>query len=130
MTLEHYPAMTEKALAGIAAEAERRWPIIDGTIIHRVGRLEPGARIVLVAVSSSHRAAALEACAFLLDWLQPKALLWKLEELADGGRRWVDARPEDDAAAERCDVTRVRPPSPPPPSAAPLGLLPRPPPPF
>src|SRR3546814_4527243 len=100
MTLEHYPAMTEKALAGIAAEAERRWPIIDGTIIHRVGRLEPGARIVLVAVSSSHRAAALEACAFLIDWLKTKAPFWKLEELADGGRRWVDARTEDDRSEE------------------------------
>ena len=106
MTLEHYPAMTEKALAGIAAEAERRWPIIDGTIIHRVGRLEPGARIVLVAVSSSHRAAALEACAFLIDWLKTKAPFWKLEELADGGRRWVDARLEDDNAAERWNWPR------------------------
>ncbi len=101
MTLEHYPAMTEAALAEIAAEAERRWPIIAGTIIHRVGRLEAGARIVLVAVSSQRRQAALEACAFLIDWLKTKAPFWKLEEFADGTRHWVDARAEDDKAAEK-----------------------------
>lgn len=101
MTLEHYPAMTEKALADIAAEAERRWPIIDGTVIHRFGRLEAGARIVLVAVSSRHRQAALEACAFLIDWLKTKAPFWKQEEWADGTRRWVEARAEDDDAAEK-----------------------------
>ena len=103
MTLEHYPAMTEAALQAIAAEAERRWPIIAGTVIHRVGRLEAGARIVLVAVASRHRQAALEACAFLIDWLKTKAPFWKLEEFADGTRRWVDARAEDDAAAKRWD---------------------------
>src|SRR3546814_2290940 len=82
-----------------ATRTDTRFPYT--TIIHRVGRLEPGARIVLVAVSSSHRAAALEACAFLIDWLKTKAPFWKLEELADGGRRWVDARTEDAEAAER-----------------------------
>jgi len=99
MTLEHYPAMTEKALAGIAAEAERRWPLAGGTVIHRFGRLEPGARIVLVAIASAHRAAALEACAFLIDWLKVKAPFWKREEFTDGAARWVEARREDDAAA-------------------------------
>lgn len=103
MMLEHYPAMTEAALKEIAAEAERRWPIIDGIVIHRVGRLEPGARIVLVAVASRHRQAALEACAFLIDWLKTKAPFWKLEEFGDGTRRWVDARAEDDTAAEKWD---------------------------
>lgn len=102
MTLEHYPAMTEAALSEIAAEAERRWPIIQGMVIHRVGRLEPGDRIVLVAVASRHRQAALEACAFLIDWLKTKAPFWKREEFTDGAR-WVDARPEDDAAAGKWD---------------------------
>jgi molybdopterin synthase catalytic subunit len=101
MTLEHYPAMTEKAVSEIAAEAERRWPIIDGMIIHRVGRLEAGARIVLVAVASRHRQAALEACAFLIDWLKTRAPFWKIEEFADGRKRWVEARTEDDAAASK-----------------------------
>src|SRR3546814_18718070 len=91
MTLEHYPAMTEAALAAIAAEAEQRWPIVSGTIIHRIGRLQAGARIVLVAVASRHRPAALDACAFLLDWLKTSAPFWKLEEFGAGARRRVGA---------------------------------------
>ena len=100
MTLEHYQAMTEAAIRTIADEAERRWPLIDGIIIHRTGRLEPGARIVLVAVSSKHRQAALEACAFLIDWLKTRAPFWKQEEFANGIRAWVEARAEDHEASE------------------------------
>ena len=69
MTLEHYPEMTEKALAKIEAEARSRWPLEDVLIIHRYGRLEPGDRIVLVAAAAAHREAAIEACHFLIDWL-------------------------------------------------------------
>ena len=69
MTLEHYPGMTEKQLAEIEAEANRRWPLSASLIIHRYGRLEPGERIVLVATASPHREAAFEACHFLIDWL-------------------------------------------------------------
>jgi len=101
MVLEHYPGMTEKALAGIAAEAERRWPLTGCTIIHRVGRLEPGAPIVLVLTASAHRSAALESCAFLIDWLKTGAPFWKREEFADGTTRWVEARSEDEAATRR-----------------------------
>ena len=101
MVLEHYPGMTEKALAGIAAEAERRWPLTGCTIIHRVGRLEPGAPIVLVLTASAHRSAALESCAFLIDWLKTGAPFWKREEFADGTTRWVEARAEDAAATSR-----------------------------
>ena len=100
MTLEHYPGMTEKMLAKTESEARRRWPLEDCLIIHRFGRLEPGDRIVLVATSSSHRQAALEACAFLIDWLKTKAPFWKLEETAAGGQ-WVAARAGDDEAAAR-----------------------------
>jgi len=100
MTLEHYPGMTEKQLAEIEAEARNRWPLEDVLIVHRVGRLEPGDRIVLVACASAHRAAAFEACQFLMDWLKTKAPFWKLEE--DGGKeRWVEARATDDDAASR-----------------------------
>src|SRR3546814_2746066 len=77
MTLEHYPAMTEAALAAIAAEAERRWPIVSGTIIHRIGRLQAGGRIVLVAVASRQRQAALDACAVLIDWPTDRAPCWR-----------------------------------------------------
>jgi molybdopterin synthase catalytic subunit len=101
MVLEHYPGMTEKALAGIAAEAERRWPLTGCTVIHRVGRLEPGAPIVLVLTASAHRSAALESCAFLIDWLKTGAPFWKREEFADGTTRWVEARAEDEAATSR-----------------------------
>jgi molybdopterin synthase catalytic subunit len=100
MTLEHYPGMTEKKLAEIEAEAQRRWPLQATLIIHRYGRLEPGDRIVLVATASPHRQAALESCAFLIDWLKTKAPFWKLEETA-AGPQWVEARDSDDDAAER-----------------------------
>lgn len=101
MTLEHYPGMTERALEAIAAEAEARWPLQGVTVIHRVGRLRPGEPIVLVAVASTHRAAALEACAFLIDWLKTRAPFWKHEAFGDGTGQWVDAREADDAAAAR-----------------------------
>jgi molybdopterin synthase catalytic subunit len=101
MTLEHYPGMTERALAAIVAEAEARWPLAGCTVIHRVGRLTPGEGIVLVAAASAHRQAALEATAFLIDWLKTRAPFWKQEEFADGTAEWVAARAEDDAAAAR-----------------------------
>jgi molybdopterin synthase catalytic subunit len=100
MTLEHYPGMTEKKLAEIEAEAQRRWPLQASLIIHRYGRLEPGDRIVLVATASPHRQAALDSCAFLIDWLKTKAPFWKLEQTA-AGPQWVEARDSDDQAADR-----------------------------
>ena len=100
MTLEHYPGMTEKKLAEIEAEAHSRWPLQASLIVHRYGRMLPGEPIVLVATASQHRAAALEACAFLIDWLKTEAPFWKLEETGDD-RRWVEARETDDQAAAR-----------------------------
>jgi len=100
MTLEHYPAMTEKMLAEIEAEARERWPLEASLVIHRHGRLEPGDQIVMVATASAHRQAAFEACEFLMDWLKTKAPFWKQEETEEGAH-WVDARSSDDAAAAR-----------------------------
>ena len=100
MTLEHYPGMTERALGQIEAEALERWPLAATLIIHRYGRLEPGARIVLVATASAHRAAAFASCEFLVDWLKTKAPFWKLEETPQGAR-WVEAHAGDEAAASR-----------------------------
>lgn len=100
MTLEHYPGMTETALEEIEREAHRRWPLAASLVIHRHGRLEPGEDIVLVITASEHRAAAFEACAFLVDWLKTKAPFWKLEAGEDGGR-WVEAREADEEAARR-----------------------------
>lgn len=101
MTLEHYPGMTEGALSAIAAQAEARWPLTGCTVIHRHGRMLPGDPIVLVLTASRHRIAALESCAFLIDWLKTRAPFWKSEEFADGTTRWVDAKAEDDAATAR-----------------------------
>ena len=100
MTLEHYPGMTERKLAEIEAEARRRWPLQASLIVHRCGRMLPGEPIVLVATASAHRRAALEACAFLIDWLKTRAPFWKLEE-TPAGEKWVGAHEGDDAAAAR-----------------------------
>jgi molybdopterin synthase catalytic subunit len=101
MTLEHYPAMTERAIARIVDEAERRWSLLGCTVIHRSGRLLAGENIVLVLAAASHRQPALDATAFLIDWLKTKAPFWKQEESVGGAQSWVEARVEDDAAAAR-----------------------------
>jgi molybdopterin synthase catalytic subunit len=100
LTLEHYPGMTEKALAGIVAEASQRWAIYDALVVHRVGKLEPTDQIVLVAVSSAHRGDAFAACEFIMDYLKTKAPFWKKED-TPAGERWVEARASDDDAAAR-----------------------------
>ena len=101
LTLEHYPAMTEKALAQIAGQAQTRWELLGCTLIHRFGRLVPGEPIVLVLAASAHREAALAATAFLIDWLKTRAPFWKQEQLRDGSARWIEARADDDQAAAR-----------------------------
>ena len=102
MLLEHYPGMTEKALAGIEAEARGRWPLLTVEIIHRVGSLEPGEPIVFVGTSSAHRQAAFDACAFIMDYLKTRAPFWKKERTPEG-ERWVEGRCSDQQAAERWD---------------------------
>ncbi len=99
LTLEHYPAMTEAAMADIARRAHERFELLGATVIHRVGRLAPGAPIVLVLTASHHRRHALDATAYLIDWLKTAAPFWKKEHLADGTESWVEARTEDDEAA-------------------------------
>jgi len=97
MTLEHYPGMTEKALRRIVEEAQGRWQVLDCTVIHRYGALQPTDQIVLVAVASSHRQDAFAACEFIMDYLKTQAPFWKKE----AGKGWVEARASDDEAAER-----------------------------
>jgi molybdopterin synthase catalytic subunit len=104
MTLEHYPGMTEKALAAVVEDARARWTLLDATVIHRVGRLLPGDPIVLVAVAGSHRGEAFAACEFIMDYLKTRAPFWKKEETPDGAR-WVDARESDSSAAARWDTS-------------------------
>lgn len=100
MELEHYPGMTEKALAAIEAQAVERWSLQASLIIHRYGLLHPGDQIMMVATASPHRSDAFEAAEFLMDYLKSRAPFWKREATQDGGR-WVDAREEDEAALKR-----------------------------
>lgn len=100
MTLEHYPGMTEKAIAKIVAEAGSRWQVMDCAVIHRYGALQPTDQIVLVAVASAHRADAFAACEFIIDYLKTRAPFWKKEQTVQGVK-WVEARASDDQAAER-----------------------------
>lgn len=98
--LEHYPAMTEKALNEIVAEAKQRWEIQRVAVIHRVGLLHTGDEIVLVGVSSAHRGDAYHANEFIMDYLKSKAPFWKKEQ-TDKGERWIDARTSDKQALEK-----------------------------
>ena len=101
MSLEHYPGMTEAELDRVEAEARKRWPLQACLIVHRVGELAPGDRIVLVITASPHRRAAFEAADFLMDYLKTRAPFWKKERMADGTAEWVQSRESDDAAAKR-----------------------------
>lgn len=90
LTLTHYPAMTERALHAIAEEAVARWDLLGATIVHRVGRLEPGARIVFAGAAARHRAAALEACAAMVERLKTDAPFWKKERFGARREVWVE----------------------------------------
>jgi len=103
MTLEHYPGMTERAIGKIVVEAQSRWKVIDCTVIHRYGALQPNDQIVLVAVASGHRGDAFAACEFIMDYLKTQAPFWKKEQTPEGAR-WVEAKTADDEAAGRWTV--------------------------
>ena len=90
MTLEHYPGMTERQLEEIISEARDLWPLQDALIVHRVGDIDPGEPIVLVACWSAHRAAAFDACRHLMEALKSRAPFWKKETLSDQSHRWVE----------------------------------------
>jgi molybdopterin synthase catalytic subunit len=100
LTLEHYPGMTEKALARIVDEAKSRWSVYDALVVHRVGELKPTDQIVLVVVTGAHRGEAFAACEFIMDYLKTRAPFWKKEQ-TPAGERWVEARTSDDDAAAR-----------------------------
>ena len=108
MELEHYPGMTLRALEDVAAQAASRWPLTGVTVIHRHGRLEPGARIMMVGTASAHRAAAFESASFLMDYLKSRAPFWK-KEVTAREERWVEARADDEAALGRWVAATDRP---------------------
>jgi molybdopterin synthase catalytic subunit len=103
MELEHYPGMTERAIEAMIDTALQRFDIRAARVVHRVGRLQLGEQIVLVAVASAHRGQAFQACEFLMDWLKTQAPFWK-KESTPLGARWVDARVADDAALRRWGI--------------------------
>jgi molybdopterin synthase catalytic subunit len=103
MELEHYPGMTERAIEAMIDTALQRFDIRAARVVHRVGLLQVGEQIVLVAVTSAHRGQAFQACEFLMDWLKTQAPFWKKETTPDGAR-WVDARVADDAALRRWGI--------------------------
>ncbi len=100
MEIEHYPGMTEKALAKIATEAQERWSLGDVLVIHRYGRLAPGDRIMMVATAAPHRKDAFEAAEYLMDYLKSRAPFWK-KEITGAGADWVAAKDEDEDALTR-----------------------------
>ena len=100
LDLEHYPGMAEAEIARHVEEAQSRWPLLGVTVIHRVGRIEPGENIVLVLTTSAHREAAFHAAEFLMDYLKTSAPFWK-REATSSGANWVEARAHDDDAAAR-----------------------------
>ncbi|MBX6318269.1 molybdopterin synthase catalytic subunit MoaE [Pigmentiphaga sp.] len=100
LTLEHYPGMTEKALADIVEQAHGRWSLNAVRVIHRVGTLTAGDQIVFVGVAGRHRGECFAACEFIMDYLKTQAPFWK-KEATDRGERWVEARDSDDQAAQR-----------------------------
>jgi molybdopterin synthase catalytic subunit len=97
LELEHYPGMTERALADIVDQARARWPLYGALVVHRIGPMLPMEQIVLVACSAAHRGEAFAACEFIMDYLKTDAPFWKKEQTPEGAR-WVDARTTDDAA--------------------------------
>ena len=108
LLLEHYPGMTEKSLQKIAGESGERWKLDAVTIIHRVGQLEPGDRIVLVITASTHRKDAFDACEFIMDYLKTRAPFWK-KELTENGDSWVQARESDQLAAQNWGRDDIKP---------------------
>jgi molybdopterin converting factor subunit 1 len=89
---EAYEQMALQQMEALAAEALGRFQIRDVAIVHRLGRLHIGETSVLIAVASAHRAAAFEACRWLIDTLKRKVPIWKKEYFEDGAV-WADGDP-------------------------------------
>jgi molybdopterin synthase catalytic subunit len=104
--LEHYPGMTEKALAEIEAQARNRWPLLATRIVHRVGTMTTQEQIVLVAAASAHRHAAFEAAQFMMDYLKSRAPFWKKQTTSEG-ESWVDSRESDESAIARWQTPKT-----------------------
>jgi len=102
LMLEHYPGMAEAEIEHHIQNAKARWPLLNVHVVHRVGRIESGEPIVFVATASEHRQAAFSAAEFLMDYIKTHAPFWKKVDAPDG-IRWIEARADDEVAAERWD---------------------------
>lgn len=102
LTLEHYPGMTEKALAAIETQAHERWPLLASRIVHRVGCLAAQDQIVLVIAASAHRGEAFAAAEFMMDYLKSRAPFWK-KQTSGGDSQWIESRESDADALRRWD---------------------------
>ena len=100
LAIEHYPAMTEKAISDIAQRAIDRWSLQDALVLHRYGNLALGEGIMMVATAAAHRSDAFAAADFLMDYLKSRAPFWKKEVTASGAN-WVEAKDSDEQALRR-----------------------------
>ncbi len=107
LRLEHYPGMTEKSISAIIGRAWRRWPLLAVRVIHRVGALAPGDRIVFAGVASHHRHEAFAAAGFIMDYLKSEAPLWK-KQITDSGGEWITTRDNDTEALRDWEGQRRR----------------------
>jgi molybdopterin synthase catalytic subunit len=103
LTLEHYPEMTQASLKAIAQQAISRFNLHAVRVVHRVGDFAPSDAIVWVGVAASHRQAAFDGCAYVMDYLKTQAPFWK-KEVTPSGERWVDARESDTTAQQRWNI--------------------------
>ena len=102
LELDHQGQFTRATVEAIANDARRRFALLDLTVIHRFGLLDPGEAIVFVAAAAAHRRAAFDAVDYLMDRLKTEAPFWKREHGPDGSR-WIEPTPDDDAARKRWD---------------------------
>jgi len=100
LVLEHYPGMTEKALADIVDQACGRWNVLAWRVVHRIGELNAGEQIVYVGIASTHRGDAFAAAEFIMDYLKTRAPFWKKQH-TEHGAQWIESRSTDEAARAR-----------------------------
>jgi len=95
-----YPPMAERKMAELAEEVRAKWPVTGIAMAHRTGRLEIGEASVIIAVSSPHRADAIEACHYAIDQLKATIPIWK-KEVFEGGEEWLEGTPIEKAVGSR-----------------------------
>ena len=103
LVLEHYPGMTEKALAEIVEQARSRWDVLAWRVTHRVGELHAGDQIVYVGIASTHRGDAFAAAEFIMDYLKTRAPFWK-KQRTEADSRWIESRSADEQARARWET--------------------------